>query len=649
MSQAVEAMVAAGRNAMSRHSWEAARKLLEGADKVGKLDGEALRLLGKARDWCGDTFGSIDAFERSYAAFIAADNKRRAALVALMIRHQHANALGDASTARGWGQKAERLLAGEPECAELGWLWRVQARRAFLEGNADDGRRLFEKAIDLGTRIGDRNLVAMSLCWFGSCVARSGSAEEGYAYLDEACASAVGGELGPFATGIVYCNAIAAYRDAGEFATGRNWSDNATRWCKRESITGFSGICRVHRAEFMRLRGAFADAEREAIRATDELEQSTPTWAGEAHYEIGEVRLRLGDYAGADAAFKHAHQLGREPQPGAALLLLAQGQGAPALRSLESASFSVADVGSLDRVRYLNALVAIACELNEIPLAERATSEAEEIAAAQRGPGLQVLAVQARGTVQLHQHDAAAHETLHHALKLWLEIEAPYEVAEVRLLLATAHRLIGDEVGARREIDAAATAFAELGAAPAADRARAMVDVTSASATVARRTLLFSDIVGSTQLVEAIGDQAWSDLVAWLDGSLRQCFAASGGAEVDHAGDGFFVAFPDSTSAVECAISIQRKLADHRREHGFAPRIRIGLHATSVSESGRRYRGRGVHEAARIASIADPDEILASRDTVPPGFSVSQPREVTVKGVSSPIEVVTVEWKRSPN
>ncbi|MDQ6793456.1 MAG: adenylate/guanylate cyclase domain-containing protein [Chloroflexota bacterium] len=158
--------------------------------------------------------------------------------------------------------------------------------------------------------------------------------------------------------------------------------------------------------------------------------------------------------------------------------------------------------------------------------------------------------------------------------------------------------------------------------------------------------MFFSDIVGSTQLVEAIGDEAWTDVVAWLDGAMRECFAHHGGEEVDHAGDGFFVAFGDSASAIECAISIQRRLADHRRQHGFAPRVRMGVHTTSASQAGGRYRGRGVHEASRIAALAGPDQIVASRATVPAGVSVSEPREVTVKGISKPLEVVRIDWSR---
>jgi class 3 adenylate cyclase len=260
-----------------------------------------------------------------------------------------------------------------------------------------------------------------------------------------------------------------------------------------------------------------------------------------------------------------------------------------------------------------------------------------------------VLALQARGNAQLGRGDPAAQKTLRQTLRLWQEIDAPYEAALVRLLLARALRQSGDEAGAIREGQAALAVFERLGAGPDAAHAKLWLEepapLQSSAPEVAQRTLFFSDIVGSTQLVEAIGDQSWTQLVAWLDGSMRECFKSHRGEEVDHAGDGFFVAFPDSKSALDCAISIQRDLADHRRKHGFAPRVRIGIHATSASHAGGRYRGRGVHEASRIAALAGPDEIVASRATVPPTFRVSEAREATVKGISKPLEVVTIDWR----
>ena len=645
MRQDVRETVAAAQDAIRRHAWEEARSLLAAVDSEGGLDAEGLRQLGKMAEWCGDLRGTVDAFERSYAAFVALDDRKGAANVALMLRHVCVNMLRDVAAARGWVQRAEHLLEDEPECIVHGYLWRAKGRRAYLDGDPETGRHLMDRAIALGRRLGDANLVAMSQSWLGIGLWETGHREEAFAALDEACAAAVGGELGPWATGTVYCNAIGVYRDAGEFGLGSEWTQSAQRWCRRESITGFTGICSVHRAEFLRLRGALADAEQQARRASGELEGTTPSFAGEASYEIGMIRLRLGDLEGADDAFRRAHELGREPQPGAAMLLAARGDRGAALRSLQTSSSDPAVVGVLDAMRCLAAQAELACELGDLAAADGAVQKAEEVATGQPGIGLQVLAVQARAAVQLARSDLEAHKTLRRALKLWQQIDAPYEVAEVRLLLARALRQLGDSAGARREVEAAAATFERLGAMPDAARAKDMLD-SSQAPTVAARTLFFSDIVGSTQLVEAIGDQAWNDLVAWLDGSLRQCFAAHGGEEVDHAGDGFFVAFPDSKSALDCAVTIQRKLADHRREHGFAPRLRIGVHATSASHMAGRYRGRGVHEASRIAALAGPDEILASRESVPPGFAGSDPQTIKVKGISKPIEMVRVDWAR---
>ena len=648
MSEIVQDRLEAGREAMRRHDWEEARRLLSEADAAGQLDAEGLRQLGKAIEWCGDPAACIDTFERAYSAFVAGGDRRSAAKVALMIRHQCANAMRDMGAARGWVQRAERLMEGEPECVELGFLWRAQGRRAFMAGKPEEGLPLLQRAIELGNRLGNPNLVAMSLSWLGMSLSTIGRAQEAFPLLDEACAAAVGGELGPWATGIVYCNTISSYREAGEFAMGSEWTQTAGRWCERESINGFPGICRVHRAEFMRLRGAWADAEREALRAGAELERSLPAVAAEAAYEVGEIRLRMGDLEGADKAFRHAHELGRDPQPGAAVLLAAQGEGAAALRSLET-SIGSHELGLLDDVRSLLVQAGIALELGQLQIVELAAQQAETLAANQSGPGLQVLALQVRGIVQLSRGEPEAQKTLRRALRLWQDINAPYEAAQVRLLLARALRQAADEAGARREFEVAIGAFERLGARLEVERARRLALVPArppdSSASVAQRTLFFSDIVGSTQLVEAIGDEAWTLLVEWLDGAMRERFAKHGGEEVDHAGDGFFVAFADSGSAIECAIAIQRLLVDHRRKHGFAPRVRIGIHATRASHAGGRYRGRGVHEASRIAALAEPDEILASRATVPAGVSVSQAREVAVKGITKPLEVVRIDWR----
>jgi class 3 adenylate cyclase len=161
------------------------------------------------------------------------------------------------------------------------------------------------------------------------------------------------------------------------------------------------------------------------------------------------------------------------------------------------------------------------------------------------------------------------------------------------------------------------------------------------------KTFMFTDIVGSTTLLDAVGDKAWDHLLRWHDQTLRSLFAEHGGIEVNRIGDGFFVAFDRPDAAVRCAVEIQRALARHRIEHGFAPGVRIGLHEAEATREGSDYQGRGVHEAARIAGTADADEILVSAPVAAHGDAqpVSGPKAVKLKGLSQPVDVFSVDWR----
>lgn len=160
------------------------------------------------------------------------------------------------------------------------------------------------------------------------------------------------------------------------------------------------------------------------------------------------------------------------------------------------------------------------------------------------------------------------------------------------------------------------------------------------------KTFMFTDIVGSTNLVEALGDEAWQGVLHWHDETLRSLIAEHNGEEVVGTGDGFFIGFDSPDEALACAVAIQRRLAEQRRTQGFAPKVRIGVHASGATQVGKNFSGKGVHEAARIAALADGDEILSSKATASDGrFPVSAPRAVTLRGTSEPMEVVSVEWR----
>ena len=652
--QVAEEHVEAGRAAAGRHAWREAFELLSAADSQdGGLSSEDLESLAAAAWWTGRLDDCISARERAFASYTAAHDRRRAALVAMALAKDY-YAKGASAVGSGWVQRAESLLAEEPECVEHGHLARLRGVIAY-EGLGDFDAALAhaERAYELAKRFGDGDLLAIALHDRGRALVAKGDVTGGMALIDEATFAAVSGELTPYTTGIVYCNTITACKDLEDYGRAGEWSDAAKRWCERQAIAGFPGMCRVYRASIMRFRGAWPEAEQEARRACDELRTFNMSYTAEAFYELGEVRLRLGDLSAAEEAFKEAHELGREPQPGLALLRLAQGKTSGACSCIAQALED--EARPLHRARLLPAQVEIAIAADDLENARAATDELGEIGQAYGTDALAGAAASARSALALTEQDSReAIKSARTALRLWQRIDAPYEAARARMLLAAAYRDDGNEDDAILELQAAVAAFDRLGAVLDARRARERLEALGVESDGRRadiratRTFMFTDIVGSTNLVEAIGDEAWADLVRWHDQTLRSLFAAHEGEEIDHAGDGFFVAFPDPASAVECAVAIQRTLGEHRRAHGFSPQVRIGLHATEASRRGLGYKGKGVHEAARIAALAQGGEIVASRKTVDSGqarFALSDARSVALKGIEAPVEVVSIDWR----
>ena len=508
-----------------------------------------------------------------------------------------------------------------------------------------------DRGIELGVRFGDDDLQAWARTYRGMILIADGAVEEGLALIDEVSAAAAGGELGGYTTGGVFCNTISVYRDLADYRRGGEWAELATRWCERQDITGFPGVCRVHRAEIMRLQGAWLEADQEVRRACAELTDFHPSYAGTAFHELGELRLRMGDLDGAEEAFGQAHQLGNDPQPGLALLRLAQGKVEAAASSIRR-SLEETPWDRLARARILPAQTEIARAAGDLETARSATEELAAIASEFSTAAIRASSEWANGNLLLLEGDAdGAVRALRRASQLWRDVGAPYEAAATSLLLAEAHLAEDDRDVAELELRTARTTFERLGARPDERRATALLERLTASseeAPRAVRTFMFTDVVGSTALIEAIGDGAWEGLKRWHDETLRTCFTERGGEEVDQAGDGFFVAFPDGRSAIACAVSVQRRLAEHRRDHGFAPQVRIGLHTVEATRSAERYTGAGVHAAARIGALATGGEILASAETVegaPADVVASEPRTATLKGISEPVSVVSIDWR----
>ena len=635
------------RHALEAHAWQQAYEGFGALDEQG-LSGEDLERLAQAAWWSAHPSESIEAFERAFASFSGEGRGRDAARVGLRLAIEHADRQ-ESAVSNGWLQRATRLLADEPECSEQGWLELCLVRSSFEHGEFEEAERHATAVQGIGARLGDRDIEAFGRALEGAILVFHTQVEQGLALVDEATLAAVGGELSPYVAGNIYCLTIGICRSVADYRRASEWTEAAARWCERESITAFPGVCRVQRAEILRLRGSYDAAEDEAGKARTELEAfGRLPQAGAGANEVGEVRLRRGDLDGAEEAFAQAHRLGNEPQPGMALLRLARGQVDAARSSIGTA---LADAGDpFDRARLLPARVEIALAAYDVTDAREAAEELGRTAEAIGAPMLHAAAHQALGATLTYEEDAAAAiAELRKAVRTWTEADAPFEAAQARRWLAVAYRAGGDEASAVLELGSAKAAFEGLGAVRDAERCEEMIRAGDAGDAGRRvvRTFMFTDIVGSTDLVRTIGDEAWEGILRWHDETLRTQIGSHQGEVVHTTGDGFFASFGDAAAAASCAVAIQRRLTDHRRKHGFAPQVRIGLHAAEATVIADDYAGLGVHEAARVGAIAEGGEILATVSTVSAGaipFAFGQEREVSLKGLAEPVRVVAIDW-----
>lgn len=653
MSQPAVRPLAAAREAFASHDWPRAVDLFKEAEAAEPLPAVDLESMGEAAWLAALPDDSIGALQRAYAAYLEAGNATRAGYVAVTLAREFGVKMASALSG-SWLNRAKRLLDAQPEASEHGYLYARQSALALNEGSLDQALELAKRTIELGERVGDPNLQAIGSVLEGDALIERGEVAEGIALLDDAAVAAVTGELGLYATGMVYCNTIAYCCEVADFRRAGDWADAARKWSESHPYQPLiPGDCRVHQAEVLALRGAWAEAEESARQGAEELRAyNRLIHVGEAQYQVGEIRLRMGDLPAAHEAFRQASEMGRDPQPGMSLLAMVEGRTDAALASIRRALDETES--RLERRRLLPAFIEIAIRAGNVADAESAVGELESIAETYNAPAFRAAAQSARGSVQLASgDDRAAARSLHQAVASWQEVDAPYDAARARALLAAAIGRQGDQEGAAMELGAARAAFAKLGASrdlSAVDLQISALGAGSQPVDAVRsvKAFLFTDIVKSTSLVEAIGDDAWLDLLRWHDRTLRSLFSKHGGEEIDHAGDGFFVAFDDAHSAVSCAVAIQRTLVEHRQTHGFAPNVREGIHRTEARRSGGGYTGKGVHAAARIAAGAEGGEILvslSSLDGLGDQVAMSAPRSMELRGISEPVEVVAVDWR----
>jgi DNA-binding CsgD family transcriptional regulator len=457
-----------------RQAWTTEYDSLSAADRRRELGGEDLARLATAAYMLGRG-DDLSALERAHQRFVADGQRLRAVRCAFWLG-MHLMLRGETARGTGWLGRAGRLIGCEAaETAEHGYLLLPVVKRHEASGDWAAADAAAGQAAGIGARFAEPDLIALALHEQGRARIRLGRIEEGLALLDEVMLSVIGEELSPIVTGLVYCSVIDACQEVYALRRAREWTAALTRWWERQpDMVSFTGRCLVHRAEILLLQGAWPDALEEARLASRRLESGTSESAtAEAFYRQGEILRLSGAFAEAEEAYRAANRHGRQPQPGLALLRLAQSKSAAAAGAIRRALAEASE--PVDRLALLPAGVEILLAVGEISEARQAARALSEIVAGQGGAMLDAIAAQATGAVDLDAGEVgAALVALRRGLQLWRELDAPYEAARVRLLIALGCRAMGDEDSAALELEAAADVFADLGAAPDLARARSL-------------------------------------------------------------------------------------------------------------------------------------------------------------------------------
>lgn len=456
-----------GREYFRKNAWPEALEQLSAADRESPLDAPDLELLAVAAHMSGKDEEALALQERAHHSFLERGDVEPAARNALWLG-MHLMQMGEFAQGGGWIGRAARLIEGR-DCVERGWVMLPTGIQNFEQGDYDTALQIFSEAVAIGERFGDPSLTALARHGQGKALIRKGEGTKGAALLDEAMVQVMSDpNIYPVAVGIVYCSVIEACREIFDLRRGQEWTAALTKWSKSQpDLVPFRGQCMLFRAEFMQLHGAWADALEESAYAAKRLSDPPPhPAAGAAFYQEGELHRLRGELSEAESAYARARQSGKNPQPGLALLRLAQGRVDAAASAIQREIDEAHDRAA--RCRVLPAFVEVMLASGDVSAAKEGADELAEIAAGFEAPFIQAVSAHATGAALLDENDtrgALSHLRLAH--ERWRELDAPYEAARTSVLIGLACRQLGDEDTAELEFKAAGKAFEELGAAAA--------------------------------------------------------------------------------------------------------------------------------------------------------------------------------------
>lgn len=649
--------IAGARAAHDARDWERTLEILDGEEALNPDD--AL-VKADALYWTGRFDEAMEAFEKAHAGFTAEGNSGEAGLIAALMAY-FALRRESFSVAQGWLSRAHELLDDAPESLGHAWLKLLHVGIAlFKEGDISEALARCDEAVAFAKHIGSPSSQSIAMSFKGLAMTQTGDWRQGLELMDEAMIVAMTGSDDLRMTSDVYCNIISACRNFGDYVRAEEWTEEAERWMRTNSVSGYTGACKVHRAELKLFHGSWEEAEAESRRACVELERfRIVDYLGTAHYWIGEKRRRMGDLAAADEEFQEAYASGHDAQPGLSLLMLDRGDVDGALESIKRAAIR-REPGEHEkawkgpsRARLLPALVDIAIASGDLVLASSAAEEMTEIAETFDSSVWRAIAAASRGAVSAASDDSSeAIELLESSHSQFQRLDLPYEMARVQAMLGETRAKAGDKNRSRLDLRAARDVMSRLGASREVDRLNELLGEETpgrASSSRTEKTFMFTDIVKSTDLISVIGDERWRDLLGWHDRTIRATIENAGGEVVRHTGDGFFAAFDEPRAAIDSAVEIQRSLRRHRTNTGFALQVRIGLHKAEASREGADYSGHGVHVAARIGALAAGEQIILSTETMtdaePIPYSEGEPHHERLRGVPDPVEVTELDWR----
>jgi tetratricopeptide (TPR) repeat protein len=459
-----------GLAAYARHDWEDAYTDLSAADRLAPLCGDDLEALAWSAALTARDDDFLAAVERLHSEAQASGDVAKMARTAFWMAMRLIT-LREFARASGWQSRLHGLLADRPEGVEHGFAQVLLFHRALEAGHIEQARAAAAEGKRIGLKFGEPDLSEFCRNLEGRTLIRLGKVNEGLAMLDEAMLAASAGRLSPMFTGIVFCSLIAGCKMVYAIERSREWTAQLGAWCDAQPQLGiYSGECMVHRAEIMAFCGNWPEAEAEVARAQANLDPRVdPEALAAAHYQKGEIHRLRGEPEAAESAYRAASAVGTEPQPGLALLRLASGKVTAAAASIRQVLAAQPD--PLRRVRYLPAAVEILLAADATEQAAELARELRQTAAEYDSELLRAMAAHAAGMIALKRGRAAeAMAPLRDALQLWVRAGSPYLAARIRVLIAEACRVLGDNEGANLERSAAAKVFEELGAIPDLER-----------------------------------------------------------------------------------------------------------------------------------------------------------------------------------